>query len=166
MRRRLLLWLGLLAALALLVRCVDILTREPPPPPITASVPAYGPWAGGPPIFWGHSVVTLVNRSSEPVFIEAFSIAGASQLERAEERHRHLGIEGLGFLGLLPVLAGSVTVHVRVHLEKSQRTLDADLPAQVEAGFWCEMVVTIEPEALVGTPCVPGRRLGGYSLDD
>lgn len=166
--RRLLLSLGLLAALFLPAWCVAILLQEPPPPPITASVPPHGPWASGPPIFWGHSDVTLINLSSETVFIEAFSIAGASQLERVEERHRHLGTESIraAFSSFPPVPAGPITVHVRVRLEESQRTLDADLPAQVEAGFWCRMAVNVEPEALTGTPCVPGRRIGGYSLDD
>lgn len=85
MRRRILLLSILLGCLILPAYCVDLLLREPQEPPIVASVPPYGPWAGGPPVFWGKTDVTLINRSSEPAFVEAFSIAGSSNLDQVGE---------------------------------------------------------------------------------
>lgn len=67
---------------------------------------------------------------------------------------------------MVPVAAGAHTGHVRIRLGKSQEILASDLPAWVEAGYWCEMTIYIEPDALRATPCVKGRRLGSYSFDD
>lgn len=151
--------LGMLGWLLALVGCVDIFVRDQfplPPPDPRPSVPSDGPWAGGPPIFWGRPKIGLVNDSSEPVFVESLSILGVSLLEGREERDRHLILREFPSMihAALPIPAGNFTVSVRVRLERSGRMLAAELHAWVHAGYRCSMRVTIGADVLRAEPCL------------
>lgn len=161
--------LGLLGWLLSLGWCVDaLLWKEQPPPSPTASVPPSGPWAGGPPIYWGRPGIKLINDSTEPVFVESLSILGMSMLDRHEERSRHLLTDDYPstLWAAFPIPAGSFTVSVQVRLEQSGRVLAADLPSWVHAEYRCYMDITIGAHGLQAAPCITTSRVDSDEFYD